>query len=54
MSAPYVFCSQCQRRLCGYRSNNGGYHVLPHNRPTGGVCPGRLFTDHQLERPVIV
>lgn len=54
MNAPYVICSQCGRRLSGYRDGLGEYHVMPHKQPAGGVCPGRTMTDHQPERPVLV
>lgn len=53
-SPPYVYCSQCNRRLIGYRDVDGNYHVMPHKSPAGAVCPGRSFTDHQPERPVLV
>lgn len=53
MNAPYVICSRCERRLIGYRTQEG-YRVMPHKTPSGAVCPGRSFTDHQPERPVLV
>jgi N-acetylmuramoyl-L-alanine amidase CwlA len=54
MNAPYVTCSQCGRRLTAWRDTQGGYHVMPHKEPAGAVCPGRLLTDHQPVRPVLV
>jgi hypothetical protein len=63
MNAPYCTCAECGRRLCAYRDSAGGIHVMPHKRavqqPDGtlkmaGVCPGRLRTDHELERTSLV